>query len=126
MGIRALAIVVLLAGCSTAVNLPAGQTALCAPPGLPDPATWRLHESKPVVLMTTDHRLLVGVEAWSTAEGHVLRSLWVDGLLAFVDPAPDDMKAAMWIDPQIMTEEGVQSPHWQSCEWQEYRLKERT
>lgn len=131
MGIRLL-LILLLAGCSATVNLPAGQpTKLCAPADLPDPALWRLLEAKPFILTTEDGRPLVGIKAIHTVQGHVLSVIWIDGLLALVDPAPDDYHATMWIDGQVLVHRGgdlyaMSAPRWQSCEWREYRLSERT
>lgn len=127
---RWLVLALLLSGCAT-VQLPAGQSALCAPAGLPAPTTWRVLDAKTIILPTTDGRLLVAVEAMSTVQGYVLKTYWVDGMLGFVDPAPDDLKAAMWFDPQIVSVKGERiyaqpAPRWQSCEWREYRLSERT
>ena len=117
-----IAAALLFAGCASAGILPGGLKPVCAPPGLPDPSTWRLLEAEPVVLNTEDKRLLVAVKAYGTAQGYQLKLIWIDGLLAMVDPAPDDPNAAIWIDAQIIADTGyvLPAPRWQSCEWKPY------
>mgnify|MGYP001602346006 FL=1 len=96
--------------------------AVCVPPEVPAYREWTLAYVGPVVLLDREARPVLGLDARYRTDGQRLRAFWLGGVLAVVDPAPDDAAVAPWYDPAAVEVRpggpptAADAPR-QSCRW---------
>lgn len=128
MGVMAVVLALLVsAGQALAMPLDGGgrlgerlsAPTVCVPPGLPPYTSWTAVEAKVAIYQGVDNRPIVGVKALYDGLGNAIVVVWIGGVMASVDPAPDDPAVLVWIDPGMATPQGLMrlDPK-PSCQWQ--------
>lgn len=92
---------------------------VCVPPGLPPYTAWIAQAAQVGIFQTVDNRPALGVKALYEAGGMKLSVVWINGILASVDPDPSNPAVMVWLDLGMTGPSGLilRTPK-STCDWQ--------
>lgn len=116
-----LGLVLLLGGCAAVGSLPTRAT-VCVPTGMPAFVLWQPGPVEPTIYDDERGVPVFAVIRYYRIADRVVKVVWVDGLLATVDPAPDNPATGVWVDEGVVTVDGasrIRIDRASTCRWRE-------
>lgn len=119
--LRLLAVALVISGCGAA-RLPTTVSVsptVCVPPGMEPITAWVSGPSELLVVDDRAMRPVVVVRQMYRVGVRAIMALWVDGVLAVVDPEPGDQSVPAWMDRGLVDATGRLETHRiQACDWE--------